>query len=462
MTLCAAPSSRRILLGFGFTLFVVGVSAVVIVSLKQQDGLSWAPIENAGARTTPAFPLKRSENHRYLEDQQGQPFFLHGDTAWSIITGVTKQDAEFYLEDRRRQGFNAVIVNLIEHKFNGPANRDGEQPFLVEGDLATPNERYFNHAEWVIRKAADKGILVLLAPCYLGYEGLDEGWFQEVMASGVEKARRYGEFVGRRFKLFDNIIWMLGGDRRPGAAMPHVRAMAEAIAKQAPRQLMTAHLAPEVSTRDEFPRETWITLNLTYTYNLVHAAVLRDYYRSPAMPVILAESHYEGEHGSTVEWIRRQAYAAILNGACGHVMGNRPIWLFDPGWRESLSSPANLSMRHLRAFFLSRRWYELQPDLSLVTKGYGNPRGSDFVSAARSEDNAAVVVYLPSARTIEVDLTSMRGTHARTHWFDVRSGQIASAGLRETRSGHRLYPPGRGDWILVFDSSESERDSIRR
>lgn len=135
----------------------------------------------------PVYPLKVSENKRYLVDRNNQPVLIHGDTAWSLITGVTKAEAEQYLENRRQKGFNAIIVNLIEHKFKGPANRDGENPFTTAGDFATPGEKYFTHADWVIRKAAEKGIVVFLFPLYLGYEGTDEGWWEETLANGVLK-----------------------------------------------------------------------------------------------------------------------------------------------------------------------------------------------------------------------------------------------------------------------------------
>jgi hypothetical protein len=163
----------------------------------------------------PVFPLKVSANRRYLVDRNGRPFLVHGDTAWSLISGLSKAEAERYLEDRRRKGFNAVIVNLIEQKFKGPVNREGEPPFTTPGDFARPNRKYFAHADWVLRCAAAKSILVLLAPLYLGYQGGDEGWYQEALANGPEKCREYGRFLGRRYGDFANLLWMMGGDRNP-------------------------------------------------------------------------------------------------------------------------------------------------------------------------------------------------------------------------------------------------------
>ena len=77
----------------------------------------------------------KSPTHRYLVDQQDRPFLVHGDTAWSMMTAATKEEAEEYLVNRRLKGFNSTIVDLIEHKFNGPVNRDGEGPFQVPGDF---------------------------------------------------------------------------------------------------------------------------------------------------------------------------------------------------------------------------------------------------------------------------------------------------------------------------------------
>jgi hypothetical protein len=61
--------------------------------------------------------------------RKAPPSLVHGDAAWSVIAGLTKPEAEAYLEDRGRKGFNAAVLNLIERKFIGPKNRYGEPPF---------------------------------------------------------------------------------------------------------------------------------------------------------------------------------------------------------------------------------------------------------------------------------------------------------------------------------------------
>jgi len=55
------------------------------------------------------FPVKPSPNGRYLLDQNKRPFLIHGDTAWSLIVELKRNDADFYLEDGRNRGFNGAL-----------------------------------------------------------------------------------------------------------------------------------------------------------------------------------------------------------------------------------------------------------------------------------------------------------------------------------------------------------------
>ena len=142
------------------------------------------------------FPLKAGEDGRYLVDQKGEPFLVVGDTAWSLIVQLGEGDIDRYLEDRRKRGFNSIIVNLIEHKFctAPPKTRAGLTPFTQVGDFSTPDPDYFDFAHKVVKKANERGIVAWLFPAYLGYGGGDEGWFREMKASGRAHLRTYGRF----------------------------------------------------------------------------------------------------------------------------------------------------------------------------------------------------------------------------------------------------------------------------
>ena len=425
------------------------------------------------------YPLRAAPNRRYLVDRLGAPFLLHGDAAFSLITALTREEAELYLSNRARKGFNSIVVNLLEHKFNGPLTRYGEAPFMAPGALSSPNEAYFAHADWVIRRAGHYGIQLLLAPIYLGYAGTDEGWIEEVLATGVEGCREWGRYVGRRYAGSDNIIWVIGADREPGEALDHVDATVEGIREFDRRHPFTAGSAPERSPAEDFERGGWLDLNITYTYGIVHRKLLADYARRPVRPFILAESTYEGEHNVSPVQVRRQAYWALLCGACGQFYGNLPIWAFygpgavmagtqftdnegrdenslcEEGWQAALDGVGSRDMVHVRALFLSRPWYHLVPDdrHEVVTGGLGEFRGLDYLAAARTTDGGTVIAYMPTARTISVDLTKVCGKTVLAWWFDPRTGDAQPAGRFAASDSREFTPPAEGDWVLVLDDA---------
>jgi len=418
----------------------------------------------------PAYPLGISSNRRYLVDRNDKPFLIHGDTAWSIITALTKDEVEQYLANRTAKGFNAIIVNLIEHKFNGPQTCDGDVPFTNPWDLSTLNEKYWAHADWVLQKAAEYGVVVFLSPLYLGARNPknDEGWFVEALVSGVQKCREYGRFLGQRYARQDNIVWMVGGDRNPGDALEHVDAVVRGIREFDRRHLFTAHPAPESPTVDVYGWGNWLDFNVTYTYGIVHRRLLADYNREPALPFVLIESSYEGEHNATPVQIRRQAYWAILCGAAGQFLGNNPIWGFFPGWQAAMDAEGSRDMAHLKRLLESRPWYSLVPDQfspkpwyelvfteeeRVVVDGLGEQRGLDFLAAAYTADRRILIAYMPTSRTVTVDLARLSGSRKKCWWFNPRTGQAEVVGEAPEQGLYELTPPTEGDWVLVLEDT---------
>ena len=45
-----------------------------------------------------AYPIKIGPTHRYFVDQNNRPFLMQGDSAWSMISGTTREEVELYLE----------------------------------------------------------------------------------------------------------------------------------------------------------------------------------------------------------------------------------------------------------------------------------------------------------------------------------------------------------------------------
>ena len=413
------------------------------------------------------FPLGVSQNHRRLEDRTGAPFLVVGDTAWSLVAQLSEADINRYLDDRAARGVNAIIVNLLEHKFasRAPANRSGVRPFPDGRAFEEPNPEYFDYAHRAVDAAMRRGISVWLCPAYLGWDGGDEGFFKEIDAAGQDALKRYGRFVGARFKDLPNIVWMLGGDY---AFSPSRRWLGDVLAaglrEGGARQLMTAH-GGQTSAVETFGDRDWIAVDTVYSYLKDLRAPLgtaRD--RRPQRPFVLIESTYEGEHDAPPEQIRFQAWAAMLSGAAGQFFGNNPIWHFDGPtlfkyegtWQQSLDSIGSRDLARLGAFFRSQPWTDLQSvaDGQVAVAGEAGPPPV----APRTTNGSVTIVYVPAhgtgPRELRLDLPSTAPIKAQ--WFDPASdAALVDVTLdRGTRSMPIARTPqhngaGANDWVLV-------------
>ena len=426
--------------------------------IRRACGVS-APV---GARAS--LPLRVVSGRRHLVGANGVPFLMQGDAAWSLMAELTRQEVETYLQDRARRGFNTVLVSLIEHHFSSdpPRNAYGDAPFTTPGDFSTPNPAYFAHVDWVLRRAQQLGFVVLLTPAYLGYDGGDEGWWQEVEDNGTAKMRNYGRFLGRRYGNLSNVIWVQAGDFDPPDRRL-VDALAQGIAETDPDALQTVHTAPETDPMEYWPTRTWLRVNNVYTYDETYAAASEEYRRS-TRPFFLLESTYENEHGVSTRQLRTQAYHAMLAGSTGHVFGNNPIWHFSSGglftpprgvtWQTALGGPGSRGMAVAGRLLRSIAWWNLRPDLDGRWLVAGEQSGQQRAVAAVSCNRRLVVAYVPTSRTVTVDLRQLAGTTATLIWYDPTDGTARPVIHRRTTAPFQLATPGRNhggdtDWLLI-------------
>ena len=105
------------------------------------------------AKSAPAPRLRVTANHRYLEDDNGIPFFYLGDTAWELFHRLNREEAAEYLANRARKGFTIIQASVLSG-VDGPMapNAYGDAPFR-NSDPTQPNEAYFHHVDFIDRKS---------------------------------------------------------------------------------------------------------------------------------------------------------------------------------------------------------------------------------------------------------------------------------------------------------------------
>lgn len=459
----------RVVLGLGSRVSWMLPVAVAMAAIAHESSYAGRATDSIGARQastsgTPKteFPLRVVSGKRHLVDQAGTPFLLVGDTAWSLVVQLKEEGVDRYLDDRQRRGYNAILVNLIEHKFatSPPSNVHGQGPFTKPGDFGSPNEAYFAHVDMIIRKAHARGILVLLVPAYAGANGGSEGWWSKMKANGAGKLRAYGRFVGARYRRFPNVLWVQGGDFDPPA---EDRALVDAVAdgiRSVDDKLHTFHGARGTSALALWqPRPTWLGVNSIYTSHDDVVAKARTEYRRSKTPFFLLEARYENA-GYTGATVRQQAYQAMLSGSAGAIMGNRPIWSFSPGWERDLGSPGAVGKAQLARLFRSVPWWKLRPAEQGTLLVNGIREGSAEAVAACASDGTFAIVYAPGPRRLTLDLSRLRGSRLRARWYDPTTGRYRLVAGSPFRTGiqRSVRTPtrnagGDGDIVLVLETS---------
>ncbi|MGB7218689.1 MAG: DUF4038 domain-containing protein [Vicinamibacterales bacterium] len=434
---------------------------------------------HAGAPSSaPLYPLRVSPNGRYLVGQNNVPFLIVGDSPQGLITDLSTTEAAAYFANRAAHGFNAVQIHLIaQENFGGRSDYstyDGITPFTTPGDISTPRESYFARVDAMLTLAAQHGIVVFLTAA----ETIDS--LDLFVSNGVAKSRAFGQYLGDRYQNFDNIVWVYGNDFqswRDSTDNAVILAVANGVKDRDSRHLHTAWLDLPVSgSRDSLDWEAVIDLDFAYTYFATYAKVLRQYALFPAKPVFMGEAHYEGENyfggpGATAEVIRRQEYWAITSGATGSFYGHHDTWAFQPGWQQTYDSPGAVQTLYFRNLFLSRSWWKLVPDPShqVLTAGYGtyvefgdlgtSVSSNDYATAALASDSSFMIAYLPSIRTVTVDMSKLSGP-VTAQWYDPSNGTYQTiAGSPFSNTGTQQFTPvgnnsdGDGDWVLVLDTA---------
>jgi hypothetical protein len=465
------------------------IGLALLASAVAATQLTAAPAQSSSGKPA-AYPLKLSANRRYLVDQNNIPFLIVGDTPQGLMGRLTEAQAEGYFANRQGHGFNTlgwidVACAGNDYRANKEGTTpDGIRPFLgyVAGgtdythyDLSKPNEAYFTRLDHIVNLAAKHGLLVFIDPI----ETI--GWLSTLRNNGVTTAYAYGQYLGRRYKGFPNVAWLNGNDFnswRDPKDDALVQAVAKGIKSMDPVHLQTVEL--NVHTSSSFDDPSWvpiISLNSTYTYSPTYIQMLHSYNQKPVVPAYLVEAHYDNEDvGTPPDFgtpavLRREEYWAMLSGATGQFYGNRYTWSFADGWESHIDTAGVSQLTIWKNFFSSLPWRDLVPDQDhkIVTAGLGNygtlqmrVSESDYCTAAKTPDGTLAVAYLPTSRTVTVNMAGLKA-RANAKWFDPTNGAYkAVPGGPFANSGtHEFTPPGKndagdGDWVLLLEAAGSQ------
>lgn len=429
--------------------------------------------------------LRVSADGKRLEYADGAPFFWLGDTAWQLFHRLDREEAEYYLATRARQGFTVIqAVALAELGGLTTPNANGDLP-LVDQDPARPNEAYFRHIDDIVAIAARHGLFIGMLPAWGSY--WKSAGRNTPPVFNPENARQYGRFLGRRYRDAP-VIWILGGDQN--IETPQERGVIDAMAAglregDGGTHLITFHPRGPGQSSRYVHTAGWLDFNM---FQSSHGSrdhdnglfAERDYALQPPKPTVDGEPRYEGivvgfYFGTSSPAVRfddydarQAAYWSVLAGACGHTYGHNSVWqMWQPGrkpviganipWREALDNPGAFQMGHLRRLFESRPFARLEPYQRMIAGGPAT--GGAKIRCARARDGSFAFIYSPRGEPFTADLTAIDAPRVKQIWFDPRYGTAYPIHTGDNHGFQTFTPPtsGRGcDWILILEDAAAE------
>jgi hypothetical protein len=434
--------------------------------------------------------LKVSAGGHYLAYEDGTPFFWLGDTGWELFHRLTLPEIEVYLENRRQKGFN-VIQSVLLAEFEGLTKPDryGDVP-LHDADPTKPNEVYFKRVDSVITMALHKNMFMGLLPTW--GDKVTKLWGAGPVVFNESNAYTYGLFLGKRYKDYPNIIWIMGGDRpalRDSNDWRSVwRAMVKGIQEgTGGKAIFTYHpWGGPNSTTQFLPDEPWLDINMMQSGHggghdvTVWDMVTRDRNMMPTKPTLDGEPNYEDHpvnpwptwnpaNGYYNDYdVRKQTYRSVFAGACGVTYGHHSVWQFlSPReeainhplistWQQAINRPGAYQVGYLRWLMESRPMLNRLPDSTIVVAGQGLK--GEHIEAFRSTDGSYAMVYLPVGKKITVSTAFIQTAKLKAWWFNPKTGLAQKPVEYANSSSLTVTPPTTGlgnDWVLVLDAENS-------
>jgi len=397
-----------------------------------------------------AGPIKVGPDHRHFLDAKGNPFFWLADTAWSMVVKLTPTQADTYFDNRAKKGFTVVQTVLAWGNGTGSetptpqANTAGEKVWTND-DPSKPNETYFKHVDALVKAAAAKGLVLALLPTW-GYYVNDSTLFNKT------NARAYGQWLGKRYRSTQNIIWVNGGDRPATGHEDVWRALAQGLREgDAGKHMITYHPCGLRSSSQYFHDEAWLSFNMieTYTYwTQVYPTVMSDFHRVPAKPVVMGEGAYEGGNYPTAFisplLARRQAWWTMMAGGY-HTYGHGKVWNMEKGWEEALDAPGAAQMGIMREIMSAFPWETTLPDQGLFASGVGSE--GTLNTAIKTPDGTKALVYLSSRNPVFLHLDHISTKNVKVTLINPSTGKrrepvsFATGNLNGKRFADDLVQP---------------------
>jgi len=441
--------------------------------------------------------LRVSRNHRYLEFENGTPFFWLGNTAWLLPHRCKREDVDYFLQQEKLAGFNVEQIQVINAipTINDYGSCANDSSFRMDSFSHQGENGFWEHLDYIVERAESLGI----------YIAMDCIWGSQVKHLSPEKATLYGSFLAQRYQHHPNIIWMIGGDIQGDRGTESWNALALAIKQIDKNHLMTFHPRGRTTSADWWADSQWLDFHLFQSGHRRYGQrngdanypieenteednwryVYRCWNQHPLKPVIDGEPSYEdipqGLHDTTQpRWkdydVRRYAYWSVFAGSCGHTYGHNSIMQFmDQGrepaygakatWKEALQAPGRNQLKHLKHLMLSFPFDDRVPDSTIII----GEKGERYNRLIATRGKNYLLVYNYTGRAMNIDLSKIQGKRKQLWLMNPVDGSRQYLGTTKSKTIHipaisnnNASPTQNSDRVLIAVNYSDKKLRMRK
>lgn len=436
--------------------------------------------------------LMVSKNQRFLQHENGAPFFWLGETGWLLPERTDRAEAAYYLQRVREAGYNVVQVQVID---GVPSyNHYGQMSNTNGWDFSNIDKKgvygYWDHMDYIVKTAEHEGI-------YIGMVCIWGGLVKAGLLS-KEDAVKYGTFLANRYKNSPNIIWFMGGDIQGDINTEVWNTLARTIKSIDKNHIMTYHPRGRYTSAKWFSKSDWMDFHTFQSGHRRYGQRMgnKDYpipdnteednwmyvdstwaYK-PIKPVLDAEPSYEdipmGLHDANEpRWmdcdVRRYAYWSVFAGSCGHTYGHNAIMQFlKPGyptsygdagdvktWYQALKDPGFSQMQYLKNLMLAFPFFDRIPDQKIIS----GENGKQYNRLIATRGTDYLMVYNYTGREMKIDLRTVSGQKKQLYWMDAATGYLKYIGEVNSKIvtvRPEMSADGINDGVLIaYDSAKN-------
>lgn len=407
----------------------------------------------------------------YLSYSDGTPFFWLACTAWNGALKSTKDDWDFYLNQRKRNHYS--VIQLVTTEWRGlDKNPEGQTAFEGTGRIQIHPE-FFKRIDERIDEVNAKGLLA--SPVILWALPFGQG---RELSPGytlpLDEAVLLAKYIVARYQG-NHVLWTLGGDGKYyGDQELKWKEIGRQVFNDIDHAPVTLHPHGRSFVGDLYAQEDWYSMmgyqsshsNAAGTVNWINKGPMAEMWsKLKPMPYINMEPNYE-EIGFriTAKDVRNACYWSIFaTPVAGVTYGANGIWPWlaegerilnhndkggVTGWRKSIEFPGSIQMGYLAEFIRQFDWWNLYPANKILAQQPGEKSYNHWISVVKSPDDKIIIAYIPYKA--DVKLFNPEGIQYAAQWFNPVTNEYSEAKIENENDAIHFTQNFENDMLIVF------------